>query len=88
MLRGKAEVSIDTEGESSEGDKNELKDDNNTNNDQEESVAADSFEDIELNKRKSTSSWSFLQLMKLNTCIMTKVLKMKVKCLENILNSR
>ena len=73
-MNGKSEVAVDTEGWSWECEKDRLANKNAADDDQEEWVTFNSFENIKLNNINSTSSWSFLEFKKLNTCIITKVL--------------
>ena len=82
LMDGEAEVGIDTEGSSCEGDEEGLKRDDGGDNDQENRVLRDTVENVELNSKNSTYSCSLRALRKLKACIMTKVLKTKVKCLE------
>ena len=82
MLNCKAEIRINSEGDSAEGDQKDLQGEDSNNDDDENMIVENSGENVELNYENCTYSWSFLQFMKLNTCIMTNALKMKVKCRE------
>ena len=82
LLNSESEIAINSKSNASEGDQNDLQDENDHHNDDEDVVARNSFEDIFLNSLISTYSCSLRQFKKLKTCIITNALKMNVKCLE------
>lgn len=82
MVDGKTIKLVNSECQRSKCDKNYLKSNNRKDDHQEKPVFSEALENIELNRKINTSSWSLRAFKKLKICINTNVLKIKVKWRE------